>query len=56
MSFIGWAFVVIVVGFALRHFIESPRAKVARLEKKWMENPTDINHKALLAAKIRAGM
>lgn len=56
LSFIGWFFVVIVAIFAIRNFFESPQAKVARLERKWMENPTDTNYKALQAAKIRAGM
>ena len=56
LSFIGWFFVVIVAIFAIRNFFESPQAKVARLERKWMENPTDKNYKALQAAKIRAGM
>lgn len=52
-EFIGFL-VVAFFGFKiLRYVFSSPEKTYERAERKWMENPTDINYKFMLAARIR---
>lgn len=52
-EFIGFL-VLAFFGFKiLRYIFGSPEKAYERAQKKWMENPTDINYKFMLAAEIR---
>lgn len=52
-EFIGFLIVAFFAFKILRYFISSPESNCDRAERRYMENPTDINYKLMVAARIR---